>query len=152
MHENVHISREGMGAEFRSHFVFILLVGTALSDKSHSWIYYEKHHRKKSYERYCSDSKNYRLRKVKSGKVVLYSLLEFSEAVTIFVPPTYTIYLPQSGNIVEPEVIKKKQSSRKWWKYISWREKRNENGDIYINFFQNCQRWAFPRSVVWEQE
>ena len=70
-----------MGAEFRSHFVFILLVGTALLDKSHSWIYYEKHHRKKSYERYCSDSKNYRLRKVKSGKVVLYSLLEFSEAV-----------------------------------------------------------------------
>lgn len=102
-----------MGAEFRFHFVFILLVGTALLDKSHSWIYYEKHHRKKSYERYCSDSKNYRLRKVKSGKVVLYSLLEFSEAVTIFVPSTYTIYLPQSGNIVEPEVIKKKQSSRK---------------------------------------
>ena len=39
--------------------------------------------------------------KVKSGQLVVYSLLEFPETVTKFVPSIHSVYLPENKNIVE---------------------------------------------------
>ena len=51
--------------------------------------------------------KNVVFRKVKSGQFVVYSPLEFSEAVTIFVPSIHSVYLPENENVVAPEDISK---------------------------------------------
>ena len=37
-----------------------------------------------------------------SGQLVIYSPLEFSEALTKFVPLTHPVYPPESKDIVEP--------------------------------------------------
>ena len=39
--------------------------------------------------------------KAKSGQLVVYSLLEFPETVTKFVPSIHSVYLPENENIVE---------------------------------------------------
>ena len=47
--------------------------------------------------------KNVILRKVMSGQLVVDSPLEFSEAVTKFVPSIHSVYVSENENIVEPE-------------------------------------------------
>ena len=49
--------------------------------------------------------KNVIFRKIKSGQFVVYSPLEFSEAVTKFVSSIHAVWLPENENIVEPEDI-----------------------------------------------
>ena len=46
-------------------------------------------------------------RKVKSGQLVVYSPLEFSEAVTKFFPSFHSVYVPENKNIAKQEDISK---------------------------------------------
>ena len=45
-YENLYLWSDGMGAQFRSHFVFKLLAGTVLPSKSLMSFYNERHHGK----------------------------------------------------------------------------------------------------------
>ena len=63
--------------------------------------------------------KNDIFRKIKSGKLVVYSQVDFSEAVTKFILPIHSVFLPENENIAEPEDIKRLKRSIKCWKYIS---------------------------------
>ena len=51
--------------------------------------------------------KNIIFGKVESSQLVVYSPLEFSEAVTKLLPSIQSVYLPENENIFEPEDISK---------------------------------------------
>ena len=45
-YENLYVWSDGMGAQFRSRFVFQILAGTILPNKSFMWLYNERLHGK----------------------------------------------------------------------------------------------------------
>ena len=45
-YQNLHVWSDGMGAQLRSRFVFQILAGTILPNKSLRWLYNEGHHGK----------------------------------------------------------------------------------------------------------
>lgn len=57
--------------------------------------------------------KNDIFRKIKSGKLVVYSQVDFSEAVTKFILPIHSVFLPENENIAEPEDKKRLKRSIK---------------------------------------
>ena len=87
MYENVYVWNDGMESQSRSCFISKLLTSKDAMDGIEGTV------------------KNVIRRKVKFGQLVVHSPLEFSEAVTKFVPSIYSIYQPESDNIVEPEDI-----------------------------------------------
>ena len=56
-----------MSEQFRSRFVFRLLAGTAMPEKSLSWFYNERHHGKGPMDGVGGTVKNVIFRKIKSG-------------------------------------------------------------------------------------
>ena len=83
-YENVYIWSDGMGSKSRSRYILKLLASKGPMDGIGRTV------------------KNVILRKVKSGQLLVHSPLEFSEAVTKFVPSIHSVYLPENENIVEP--------------------------------------------------
>ena len=102
---NVILWSDGMGAQFRSRFIFQLLSGTMFLNKSLCWFYNERHHGKGPMDGVGGTIKNVFFRKVKSGQIVVHAPKEFSDAAMKFVPSTSTVYLHRSDEIVEPESI-----------------------------------------------
>ena len=100
-YENLYVWSDGMGAQFRSRFVFQILA-CAIFQEKHVWYYNERHHGKGLMDGVGGTVKNVIFRKVKLGKVVIYSPQEFAEAVKKFVPAIHAVYLPERENIVEP--------------------------------------------------
>ena len=91
MHENVYVWSDGMTSQFRSHYVYKLLVNTVLPEKTLSWHYNERHHGKGPIDGIGGMAKNVISRKVKSGQLVVYSPFEFSGAMTKFVPAIHSL-------------------------------------------------------------
>ena len=64
---------DGMGAHFRSRFIFPLLTGTMFLNKSLCWFYNDKHHGKVPMDDVGGTIKNVIFRKVKSGQIVVHT-------------------------------------------------------------------------------
>ena len=124
-----------MGAQFRSRFVFQILAGTNLPNKSLMWLYNERYHGKGPMGGVGETVKNVVFRKVKSGQVVIYSCQEFSEAVKTFVPAVHAVYLPESENI-ERKGIESSKKINETLKIHKLERKVDPNGNTYINFYK----------------
>ena len=96
---------DGMDTQFRSRFIFQLLAGKMLLNKSLCWFYNEGHHGKFPMDDVGETIKNVIFRKAKSGQMVVHTPKEFSDAAMRFVSSIITVYLPKSDEIVEPESI-----------------------------------------------
>ena len=96
-----------MGSQFRSRYVFKLLVSTVLPEKTLSWYYNERHNGKRPIDGIWKTVKNAVFRNVKSGLLVVCSPLEFFKAMTKFVQSILSIYLRGNENFIEPEYIKR---------------------------------------------
>ena len=120
-----------MGSQFRSRYVFKLLVSTVLPEKTLSWYYNERHNGKRPIDGIRKTVKNAVFRNVKSGLLVVCSPLEFFKAMTKFVQSILSIYLRGNENFIEPEYIKR---SIKCWNYIS-RNKNVVSMTIIISIF-----------------
>ena len=92
-YDNLYVWSDGMGAQFRSRFVFQILACEIFQEKHLLWFYNERHHGKGPMDGVDGTVKNVIFRKVKSGKVVIYSPQEFAEAVNKFVPTIRAVYL-----------------------------------------------------------
>ena len=101
---------DGMGAHFRSRFIFPLLTGTMFLNKSLCWFYNDKHHGKVPMDDVGGTIKNVIFRKVKSGQIVVHTPKELSDAAMKFLPSIITVYLPKSDELLEPESIHQAQS------------------------------------------
>ena len=124
MHEkrykNVYIWNDGMGSQFRFCYIFKLLAKKSLIDGIGGKV------------------KNVILRKVKSCHLVVYSLLEFSEAVKKFFRSIHSVYLPGNENVVEPEDITMARKTDQTLKVNKVKRKRSQNGDTCIIFFKTA--------------
>ena len=67
---------------------------------------------------------------------MIYSPLEFSEAVAKFVPPIHSVNLPENENIVEPEDTSEAREIDQMLKIHKLERKCSLNGDTCINFFK----------------
>ena len=74
---NVVLWSGSMGTQFRSWFIFQLLVGTMFLNKSLCWFYNERHHGKVPIDDVGGSMKNVIFRKVKSGQIVVHTLNDF---------------------------------------------------------------------------
>ena len=126
---------DGMGAHFRSRFIFPLLAGTMFLNKSLYWFYNDKHHGKVPMDDVGGTIKNVIFRKVKSGQVVIYTPKEFFDATMKFVPSIFTVYLPRWDKIVEPESIHQAPSIPKTLSIHKFVRQINGRGDFSIQFF-----------------
>ena len=102
---NVILWSDGMGAQFRSKFIFQLLAETMFLNKSLCWFYSERHHGRVSMNAVGRTTKNVIFQKVKSGQIVVHTHKEFSDAAMKFVPSIISVYLPKLDEIAEPESI-----------------------------------------------
>ena len=80
--------------------------------------------------------KNVVFRKVKLGKVVIYSPLEFFEAIKTIVPAIHAVYLPESENIIEPKGIESTRKIKETFKIHKLERKGDPNGNKYNNFYK----------------
>ena len=101
VYNNAFVWSDDMSAQFCSRFIFTLLAGTVMPEKSLSWFYNEEHHEKSPTDGIGGTVKNVISRNVKSGQVVVYLPLNFKEAVKRFVLSIHAVYLPQSEMIVQ---------------------------------------------------
>ena len=99
---NIVVWSDGMGAQFRSKFIFQHLAGNLFPDKSLSWYYNERHHGKGPMDGVGGTIKNVIFRKMKSGHDVVYTPNQFADAALKFVPSITTVYLPCTEEITEP--------------------------------------------------
>ena len=67
---NVVLWNDGMGAQFRSRFIFQLLAGAMFLNKSLCWFYNEGQHGKVPMDDVGGTTKNVIFRKVKPGQIV----------------------------------------------------------------------------------
>ena len=123
-----------MGTQFRSRFVFKLLWGTVLPNKSLMWFHNEHHHGKGPMDVVGGTVKNVVFRKVKSGQVVINPPQEFSEAVKPFLPSINAVYLHESESIREPKDIEYAKKIAGTLKVHKLERKVNANGNLYIDF------------------
>ena len=132
---NVVVWSDGMGAQFRSRFIFQLLPGTMFLNKSLCWFYNEGHHGKVPMDDVGGTIKNVIFRKVKSGQIVVHTPKEFSDAAMKFVSSIITVSLPKSDEIVEPESIHQAQSIPETLSIHKFVRQINDRGDC-IEFFK----------------
>ena len=119
-YENVYVWTDGMVSKSRYRCIFKLLASKGPMDGIGGTV------------------KNVILRKVKSGQLLVHSPLEFSEAVTKFVPSIHSVYLPENENIVEPEDISMTRKIDQTLKIHKLERKCSQNDDIYIKFFKTA--------------
>ena len=138
MFDNIVVWSDGMGAQFRSKFIFQLLAGNLFPDKSLSWCYNERHHGKGPMDGVGGTIKNVIFRKVKSGHAVVYTPNQFADVTLKFVPSITTVYLPcteeitEPGNIDQSPAIAATLSIHKFERYI------NERGECSISFYKTA--------------
>ena len=102
---NVVLWSDGMGAQFRSKFIFQLIAGTMFLNKSLCWFYNERHQGEVPMDDLGETIKNVIFRKIQSGQIVVQTHKEFSGATIKSVPSIITLYLGRSYEIVESESI-----------------------------------------------
>ena len=135
-YENLYVWSDGMGAQFRSRFVFQILACAIFQEKYLVLCYNERHHGKGPMDGVCGTVENVIFRKVKSGKVVIYSPEEFAEDVKKFVPAIHAVYLPESENMIKPVGIESARKIKDTLKIHKFERKVDPNGNKYINFYK----------------
>ena len=133
---SVALWSDGMGAHFRSRFIFPLLAGTMFLNKSLYWFYNDRHHGKVPMDDVGGTIKNVIFRKVKSAEIVVHTPKEFFDAAMKFVPSIFTMYLPRSDKIVEPESIHQAPSIPKTLSISKFVRQINDRGDCSKEFFK----------------
>ena len=135
-HENLYVWSDGMEAQFWSRFVFQILACAILQEKHLVWCYNQRHQGKGPMDGVGGTVRSLNSRKMKSGKVVIYSPQEFAEAVKKFVPAIHAVYLPEGENIVEPVGIESARKIKDTLKIRKFERKVDPNGNKYINFYK----------------
>ena len=135
---NIVLWSVGMGAQFRSRFIFQLLAGTIFWNKPLCWFYNERHHDKGPMDGVGGTIKNVIFQKVKSGLIVAHTPKEFSDAAMKFVPSIITVYLPRSDEIVEPERIHPVPSIPETLSIHKFVRQINDKGGCSIEFFRKA--------------
>ena len=120
-YENVYVWSDGMGSKSRSRYIFRLIASKGPMDGI-----------VKNGKECKEEVKYVILRKVMSGQLVVDSPLEFSEAVTEFVPSIHSVYLPENENIVEAEDISMAIKISQTLKIHMQERKCSQNGDTSI--------------------
>ena len=145
---NVVLWGDGMGAQFRSRFIFQLLAGAMFLNKPLCWFYNERHHGKVIMDDVDGTNKIVIFWKVKSGKVVVHTPEEFSDGAVKFVPSIVTMYLPRSDEVVEPESIHQAPFIPETLSIHKFVRQINDRGDCTIEFFVTavyqeafCTQW-----------
>ena len=100
----VYAWSDGMGEQFRSHFVFKLLT-TFDREVDLEWHYTEAHHGKGPMDGVGGIIKNQVFQEVKSGRLTVSTPKEFSDATQKLVPSITSVYLPLSKILEEPDDI-----------------------------------------------
>ena len=100
----VYAWSDGMGAQFRSHFVFKLLT-TLDREVDLEWHYMEVHHGKGSMDGVGGTIKNQVFQEVESGRLSVSTPKEFSDATQKLVPSITSVYLALSQIFEEPDDI-----------------------------------------------
>ena len=77
---NLVLWSDGMGAQFRSRFIFQLLTGKMFLNKPLYWFYNEPNHGKVPMDDVDGTINNVIFRKVKSGQIMVHTSKEFSDA------------------------------------------------------------------------
>ena len=95
---------DGMGAQFRSRFVFILL-STIDQAIYVEWHYNEAHHRKGPLDGVGGTTRNSVFRAVKSGKYSVRDPEEFAKAANDIVPSIRSLYMPIKDMLEEPAEV-----------------------------------------------
>ena len=132
---NVVLWSDGMEAQFRSRFLFQLLVGRMFLNKSLCWFYDERHHGKVPMDDRGGTIKNAIFWKIKSGQIVFHLLKESFDAAMRSVFCIITLYLPKSDEVVESEIIQKAPSIPKTLSIHKFVRQINGRGDFSIQFF-----------------
>ena len=132
---NVVLWSDGMEAQFRSRFLFQLLVGRMFLNKSLCWFYDERHHGKVPMDDGGGTIKNAIFWKIKSGQIVFHLFKEFFDAAMRSVFCIITLYLPKSDEVVESEIIQKAPSIPKTLSIHKFVRQINGRGDFSIQFF-----------------
>jgi len=132
--EKVIVWSDGMGAQFRSRFVFMLSTIDLAIDLE--WHYNEAHHGKGPMDGVGGTIKNLVFRAVKSGKVLVRDPEEFVQAANDIVPSIRSIYMPIVDMLIEPvEVAKAPAIPETLQIHKIVREITDENIP-FINFFK----------------
>ena len=109
---------DGMGAQFRSKFV-IMLLSTIDQAFDVEWHYNQAHHRKGSMDGVGGTIKNFVFRAVKSGKILVRDPEEFAKAANDIVPSIRSFYMPIEDMLEEPAEVANAPLFPKHFKYIS---------------------------------
>ena len=131
---NVVLWSDGIDTQFRT--IFQLLARTVFLNKSLCWFYNEGHHGKVPMDDVGGTIKNVIFRKVKSAEIVVHTPKEFFDAAMKFVPSIFTMYLPRSDKIVEPESIHQAPSIPKTLSISKFVRQINDRGDCSKEFFK----------------
>ena len=102
---NVIVWSDGCAAQFRSRYVFFLLLKFEASINL-SWFYNERHHGKGPMDRIGGTLKNAVYRDVKSGKAIIKDAKEFAEYADKAIKGISSLYMSSDDVIVEQEEIK----------------------------------------------
>ena len=102
---NVIVWSDGCAAQFRSRYVFFLLLKFEVSINL-SWFYNERHHGKGPMDRIGGTLKNAVYRDVKSGKAIIKDAKEFAEYADKAIKGISSLYMSSDDVIVEQEEIK----------------------------------------------
>ena len=132
---NVVLGSDGMGARFRSRYIFQLLAGTTFLNKSLCWFYNGRPLDKDSRDGVGPTTINVLFQKVKSGQIMVHTPKEFSDAAMKFVPSIITMYLPRSNEIVESESIHQAPSIPETVSIRKFVRQVNDRGDCSIELF-----------------
>lgn len=125
---------DGMGAQFRSRFVFKIL-SEYRPDLDLEWHFNEAHHGKGPMDGIGGTIKNVVYRKVKTNKVIVNSAKEFQEAASKFVPSITSLFQTEEMLIKEPENIEAAPKIPDTLKIHKWHRKILQNGACKISFY-----------------
>ena len=143
----VIIWSDGCSAQFRSRFTFSILVDLYPA-KTIEWNYNEAHHGKGPMDGIGGTIKNKVYQNVKSGKLVIHTPKEFSEAAKSLIP-SITIYLPEAeipseqpdrespaipGTLQVHQIIRKKNNQGVW--YLEFYKLSSDEEPFYKQFYR----------------
>ena len=126
---------DGCAAQFRSRFVFKLL-STYCPDLQIDWHYNEAHHGKGPMDGIGGTIKNVVFRHVKSGRIIVNSAKEFSEAANQFCPSITTLFQRSDAILSEPIDIEEAPIIPGTLKIHNLkRSNQTATGEVKIDFF-----------------
>ena len=133
--QKVIVWSDGMGAQFRSRFVFTLLSGFDTT-MFLEWHYMEAHHGKGPMDGVGVTIKNVVFREVKSGRLSVNTPEQFAAAAARLVPSIASIYLPTEEMLIEPAEMSNDPAIPETLKIHKVKRNINEQNIPYLEFFK----------------